>query len=115
QLVDPETAEQLADNVEPEQVAPPVAGSCLAQTDLSQVPNPVAGYGIVNAYAAVEQALAERTEGVGPGATGQKFDIRPALADVAGKPPSNSPQRGENRLTSPPLGGIEGGLLATPK
>jgi hypothetical protein len=32
--------------------------SCLAQTDLSIVPNNVAGYGVVDVYAAVQAALA---------------------------------------------------------
>jgi hypothetical protein len=32
--------------------------SCLAQTDLNAVPNNVAGYGVVDAYAAVKAALA---------------------------------------------------------
>ena len=34
--------------------------SCLAQTDLSVIPNNVAGYGIVDAYAAVQAALDAR-------------------------------------------------------
>jgi subtilisin family serine protease len=33
-------------------------GSCLALTDLSVIPNNVAGYGVVDAYAAVQAALA---------------------------------------------------------
>ena len=33
--------------------------SCLAQTDLSVIPNNVAGYGVVDVYAAVQAALAE--------------------------------------------------------
>jgi hypothetical protein len=37
-----------------------------------------------------------------------------AIPDVAWQPPSNSPQRGEDQLTSPPLGGIEGGLSTIP-
>jgi subtilisin family serine protease len=32
-------------------------GSCLAQTDLSLIPNNVGGYGVVDAYAAVQAAL----------------------------------------------------------
>jgi hypothetical protein len=35
-------------------------GSCLAQTDLSVIPNNVAGYGVVDVYAAVQAALALR-------------------------------------------------------
>ena len=34
--------------------------SCLAQTDLSVIPNNVAGYGVVDVYAAVQAALAEQ-------------------------------------------------------
>ena len=32
-------------------------GSCLAQTDLTIIPNNVAGYGVVDVYAAVEAAM----------------------------------------------------------
>lgn len=37
-----------------------VDDSCLAQTDLSVIPNNVAGYGVVDVYAAVQAALAEQ-------------------------------------------------------
>jgi len=37
-------------------------GTCLEETDLSIVPNNVVGYGVVDAYAAVERALAEKNE-----------------------------------------------------
>lgn len=33
--------------------------SCLAQTDRAVIPNNVAGYGVINAYRAVQLALAE--------------------------------------------------------
>jgi hypothetical protein len=32
--------------------------SCLAQTDLKTIPNNIGGYGVVDAYAAVQAALA---------------------------------------------------------
>ena len=40
-----------------DQTASLTDGTCLSQTDTSQVPNNIAGYGIVNAYEAVKMAL----------------------------------------------------------
>ena len=41
-------------------VGPNASNACLAQTDLNMRPNAIAGYGIVNAYAAVKAAQAAR-------------------------------------------------------
>ncbi len=61
ELVGEDAAEQLLENSDPDQLAAGnlAPGSCLAQTNLGNVPNRVAGYGVVNAYEAVKQALAE--------------------------------------------------------
>ncbi len=40
--------------------------------------------------------------------------IETAIPGMSWMPPSNSPQRRENQSTSPPFGGIEGGLSAKP-
>jgi subtilisin family serine protease len=65
-----EGSEPLSDNSVSDNIvgaAGPLAGllavddrSCLAQSDLTTIPNNVAGYGVVDVYAAVQAALALR-------------------------------------------------------
>jgi subtilisin family serine protease len=52
-------SDEIAGATEPLAALMAAAGSCLAQTDLSVIPNPVAGYGVVDVYAAVEAARAK--------------------------------------------------------
>jgi subtilisin family serine protease len=60
QILGDERAEQIVETSPPGLVTgSPATNTCLGQTDISAVPNNIAGYGVVNAYEAVKQSLAE--------------------------------------------------------
>ena len=57
QMFGEEMAQSVTEDL-PEPAQPAVeTGTCISGTDLSQVPNNIAGYGIVNAYEAVKRTL----------------------------------------------------------
>ena len=59
EAVDDEQAESMTEQGSPGMLIDLVEGGCLNQTDVSVVPNNIAGYGVVDAYQAVKRALAE--------------------------------------------------------